>query len=201
MANYIKRLEDHVDLEVSIIRTTKINKVLKALLKLDSIPRDEEFKFKERSIKLLEKWNKLLGSEEKEVATADMKSASKGDNTPPAAEEGSKEEMPVTNGVHTKTDEDEEAKEIKEDVIPGPEPKVPHVSEAALNNSTALPINVAKAGDGDVEAEPDVEAAAPKLTKEEVHDKIAGVTTEPATEAAKAAEEPVDTSEGRGTNA
>lgn len=63
MHEYIKLLEKFGNLEVSIIRETKINKVLKAVLKLDVIPREAEFQFKKRSQVLLDKWNKLLASE------------------------------------------------------------------------------------------------------------------------------------------
>lgn len=63
MSDYISVLENFVDLEVSIIRTTKINKVLKAILKLDSVPREDEFGFKKRSQSLLDKWNKLLAGD------------------------------------------------------------------------------------------------------------------------------------------
>lgn len=60
MSEYVNKLEGYADLEVSIIRATKINKVLKAILKLEEIPKETEFKFKERSQSLLEKWNKIL---------------------------------------------------------------------------------------------------------------------------------------------
>jgi len=63
MAEFVTKLEGYADLEVSIIRATKINKVLKAILKLNSIPKEEEFQFKTRSQTLLDKWNKLLASE------------------------------------------------------------------------------------------------------------------------------------------
>jgi len=63
MAEFVTKLEGYADLEVSIIRATKINKVLKAILKLNSIPKEEEFQFKARSQTLLDKWNKLLASE------------------------------------------------------------------------------------------------------------------------------------------
>ncbi|KAH6604716.1 hypothetical protein Trco_006423 [Trichoderma cornu-damae] len=63
MSSFITILENFHDLEVSIIRGTKINKVLKAILKLDSIPREEDFNFKKRSQALLDKWNKLLASD------------------------------------------------------------------------------------------------------------------------------------------
>lgn len=64
MSEFVTKLEGYADLEVSIIRATKINKVLKAILKLTTIPREEEFNFKPRSTALLDKWNKLLASEQ-----------------------------------------------------------------------------------------------------------------------------------------
>ncbi|KAI9813092.1 MAG: hypothetical protein M1827_004312 [Pycnora praestabilis] len=63
MSDFVSKLETYADLEVSIIRSTKINKVLKAIIKLSSIPKDEEFNFKARSHELLAKWNKILASE------------------------------------------------------------------------------------------------------------------------------------------
>ncbi|KAL8413981.1 hypothetical protein RB594_005279 [Gaeumannomyces avenae] len=60
MSDYIEKLEVMPELEVSIIRATKINKVLKAILKLDNIPKEDEYKFKPRSKELLDKWTKLL---------------------------------------------------------------------------------------------------------------------------------------------
>lgn len=60
MAEYFTSLEAHEDLEHSIIRSTKIHKVLKAILKLSSIPKDEEYRFKQRSMDLLQKWQKIL---------------------------------------------------------------------------------------------------------------------------------------------
>lgn len=62
MNDYFNQLEEHLELEVSIIRATKINKVLKAILKLEEIPKDADYKFKDRSNTLLNNWNKLLSS-------------------------------------------------------------------------------------------------------------------------------------------
>lgn len=70
MSDYLTKLEGFPDLETSIIRFTKINKVLKAMLKLDNIPREEEFEFKHRSQTLLDKWNKLLVAEEATAAAS-----------------------------------------------------------------------------------------------------------------------------------
>lgn len=96
MSDFITKLEGYAELEVSIIRATKINKVLKALLKLDEIPKEDEYKFKSRSTLLLEKWNKIL---EGEV---------------PAKETDKKEEQ--TNGfVKSKSAEAEAAPEVAPD--------------------------------------------------------------------------------------
>ncbi|OWP00987.1 PWWP domain-containing protein [Marssonina coronariae] len=63
MGEFVSKLEGYVDLEVSIIRATKINKVLKAILKLTTLPNNDEFKIKTRSEGLLDEWNKLLASD------------------------------------------------------------------------------------------------------------------------------------------
>ncbi|KAI1132084.1 hypothetical protein F5Y10DRAFT_261563 [Nemania abortiva] len=63
VSDFLAKLETFPDLDVSIIRVTKINKVLKAILKLETIPKEEEFHFKPRSQKLLDKWNILLASD------------------------------------------------------------------------------------------------------------------------------------------
>ncbi|KAI3397615.1 hypothetical protein diail_10588 [Diaporthe ilicicola] len=70
LSDYLVKLEQLPDLETEIIRATKINKVLKAVLKLDSIPKEEEFNFKPRSQVLLEKWTKLLQAEEGPASAA-----------------------------------------------------------------------------------------------------------------------------------
>ena len=70
MSDFLAKLETFPDLEVSIIRATKINKVLKAILKLEAIPKEEEFKFKPRSHALLEKWNKTLSTNETSAPTS-----------------------------------------------------------------------------------------------------------------------------------
>ena len=97
MSEFISKLETYADLEVSIIRTTKINKVLKNIIKLSSIPKDEEFNFKKRSHELLAKWNKILVDD------------------PSAGAAGDKEEAATTNGVaKEEKNEDEEKEKEKE---------------------------------------------------------------------------------------
>lgn len=100
-ATYIKKLEAYGDkLEVSIIRNTKINKVLKGIVKLATIPKDEEYHFRERSVKLLGIWNQLLGAEPNDADKADK---------------DEKADAPTSNGVHKEVEE--EAKEsVQKDV-------------------------------------------------------------------------------------
>lgn len=95
MSEYVGKLEGYSDLEVSIIRATKINKVLKAILKLSTIPKEEEYNFKTRSQTLLDKWNKILAS----------------DTTTPAA--------PHTNGAAGEKTEADESKDSPAEVTNG----------------------------------------------------------------------------------
>lgn len=92
MSNFFSKLEAHSDLEVSIIRATKINKVLKMIVKLNTIPKDEEYHFRRRAIDILAKWKNLLES----------------DTTPAAAAEDQGKGKPTANGVH-KDDEGDES--------------------------------------------------------------------------------------------
>ncbi|KAI0164809.1 hypothetical protein GGR57DRAFT_212850 [Xylariaceae sp. FL1272] len=69
VSDFLAKLETFPALDVSIIRATKINKVLKAILKLETIPKEEEFQFKPRSQTLLDKWNILLASDAAPAAT------------------------------------------------------------------------------------------------------------------------------------
>lgn len=107
MSDYLTKLEGFPDLETEIIRTTKINKVLKAMLKLDQIPKEEEFEFKPRSQVLLEKWNKLL-------ATDEIPTSPNGVNGHKVEKTPAKEEVKSeTNGVK-KADTEEPKTEVKE---------------------------------------------------------------------------------------
>ncbi|KAM3089243.1 hypothetical protein ACMFMG_000848 [Clarireedia jacksonii] len=98
MSEYVNKLEGYADLEVSIIRATKINKVLKAILKLNVIPKEEDFQFKSRSQSLLDKWNKLLASEPAPPASAEA-TANGTSEEPKADNEESKAHIETENGA------------------------------------------------------------------------------------------------------
>lgn len=63
MSGYLQDLEAHDDLEAEIIKKTKVHKVLKAIMKLETIPREDDYKFKQRSNDLLAKWSIALAIE------------------------------------------------------------------------------------------------------------------------------------------
>ncbi|KAL4902551.1 hypothetical protein BDW74DRAFT_180656 [Aspergillus multicolor] len=90
MSGYFTKLEKLNDLEVSIIRETKIHKVLRMIIKLPNIPRDEEFDFRKRALDILSKWKNVLDS----------------DRATPAQD---KDEKPKANGVHKEKEGSAEA--------------------------------------------------------------------------------------------
>jgi hypothetical protein len=121
MSEFVTKLEGYADLEVSIIRATKINKVLKAILKLTTIPKEEEFKFKPRSQSLLDKWNKLLASEQEPsttvattngTATGVKADSEEAKPSPDEATNGTKE-----SSTEEKTEEKSVEKPLKEEAV------------------------------------------------------------------------------------
>lgn len=137
MSEFITKLEGYADLEVSIIRATKINKVLKAILKLNSIPKEEEYNFKTRSQTLLDKWNKLLAVDQDSPVTPAAPVATNGAKLE-VPSEGAPAQTEGTNGVkESSTDKGKEddtpaatAQESKEEE-PNPEAVVtPSADEA-----------------------------------------------------------------------
>jgi hypothetical protein len=73
MADFITKLESYQDLDPNIIRVTKIHKVLKGIMKLSSIPKEELYQFQFRSSNLLAKWSPML----KEAEAAEPSAAGK----------------------------------------------------------------------------------------------------------------------------
>ena len=147
MSDYLKQLEAHEDLEAEVIKKTKVHKVLKAIIKLNSIPKEEEHNFKQRSNDLLTKWSGALASADPEPA-----------GTTPAAE-------PVaelaTNGVkHEDEAKEEPAKE---------ETSVEAMQEMKIEDVPAEPTTDTKPADADgdvtmAEVEKETSKDAPVVT-------------------------------------
>ncbi|CAG8952612.1 hypothetical protein HYFRA_00009718 [Hymenoscyphus fraxineus] len=133
MSEFVTKLEGYSDLEVSIIRGTKINKVLKAILKLTTIPKEEEFKFKQRSQSLLDKWNKLLASDQgTPVASTNGASERKYGNGVKAAK------SEATNGVNDKADEPNAEEKVSAEASPATEAK-DETMEDAVEEPAKIP--------------------------------------------------------------
>ncbi|KAL8714867.1 MAG: hypothetical protein Q9220_001380 [cf. Caloplaca sp. 1 TL-2023] len=154
MSEFLSELETYPDLEGSIIRATKINKVLKAMLKIPSIPQDEVHNFKERSLRLLGKWNETLSN--------DPGAGGAGDKDDDAKAEAS---APMTNGVSKDTEAQAEKAEAGEAAAPEEETskalenKIGTTTEGEKEAEAGEPPKPTAPEEGD---EPDVENAPAK---------------------------------------
>ncbi|KAF2224943.1 hypothetical protein BDZ85DRAFT_294777 [Elsinoe ampelina] len=90
MDEFFRELEKQTNLEGSIIRNTKIHKVLKNILRLDNIPQDEKYDFKKRSSAMLDHWSDALNAPAESKSEA--KPATNGEKKldEPAKENGEK---------------------------------------------------------------------------------------------------------------
>jgi hypothetical protein len=114
MSDYLKQLELHDDLEAEVIKKTKVHKVLKAIIKLNSIPKEEEYSFKQRSGELLTKWGGALASDGEPAASASAEPATNG--VKHDEEKPTKGESPIA-----KAESPAETKEKKDDTSAEPE--------------------------------------------------------------------------------
>lgn len=121
MSDYLKQLEAHEDLEAEVIKKTKVHKVLKAIIKLNSIPKEEEHNFKQRSSDLLTKWGGALAADPEPVSAAPAESATNGATNGVKHEEEKPEPVKEESPVETKD-------EVKKDDTPA-EPAVAPKSE------------------------------------------------------------------------
>ena len=140
MSDFLSELEVFPDLEGSIIRATKIHKVLKAMIKLPSIPLDEDYKFKTRSIDLLAKWNDILSN--------DPHAGDKGDDA-------KLESLTTTNGTSKATKQQAQKAEAGEAIAPEDE------SKGTLENKIGTTV------EGEKEAEKDSASAVDKESEKD----------------------------------
>ncbi|KAF1832923.1 hypothetical protein BDW02DRAFT_580802 [Decorospora gaudefroyi] len=106
MADYLKQLEAYGDLEAEIIKKTKVHKVLRAIIKLEKIPMEEDFEFKRRSNDLLNKWNGALTTDPEPVSANGVKHED-GEKSESAKEEAA----PVDNTTEDAKKEEDTAAE------------------------------------------------------------------------------------------
>lgn len=79
MSEFFTQLESYADLEPQVIRVTKINKVLKGIVKLASIPKEDEYKFKKRSNDLLGHWNNAMDQNKGDTTEIEAETKTNGD--------------------------------------------------------------------------------------------------------------------------
>ena len=171
MSGFLSKLETYPDLEGSIIRATKIHKVLKAMIRLTSIPKDEEYQFKKRSHELLTKWNKIL--QDDPTPGGDKDDDAKDDIKPDAA---------TTNGTSKESEEDVAKVEVGEAAAPEEE------------SAQALEKKIGTSVEGEKEADKPA-ATVPEETTEEAK------TDGPNIDSATAAEYPPPTETSKVTEA
>ncbi|QDS72921.1 hypothetical protein FKW77_007990 [Venturia effusa] len=100
MHDNLGQLEQHPELETSIIKATKINKVLKGVLKLTDIPREDEFHFKSRCTALLNKWNAAMSADDAApVESAATNGVSHDENAKPESVVPSVEKAPTPAAI------------------------------------------------------------------------------------------------------
>lgn len=162
MSDFLSELETYPDLEGSIIRTTKIHKVLRQMLKLPTIPLDEEFHFKTRSVDLLAKWNETLSNDPNGGGVGD-----KDDEAKPEASATA----PPTNGEASKQVE-EQAENAEDGDAIAPEEENEEKLEKKIGTTT----------EGEREAEKPEEATAAEQEKTAEEEKTDGLAIESAPE-------------------
>lgn len=162
MADYLKQLEAHEDLEAEIIKKTKVHKVLKAIIKLDNIPREEEHRFKQRSAELLNKWNSALASADGESAEKTTPVATNGAKADDEKSESAKAETPA---VEKKEEAKEEPKEETTEETK-PEPTEEKKDEAPEEDAPKEEASVAPAVAEPADKDGDVSMADVEATKE-----------------------------------
>ncbi|KAF2723217.1 hypothetical protein K431DRAFT_283019 [Polychaeton citri CBS 116435] len=153
MAGYFTQLEEYEDLQPAIIRTTKIHKVLKGVIKLASIPKEDEYHFKDRSHVLLNEWNKRMEGEGDALRNATETKSAVSESVPAISDAPVNGENSITNGE--KKADDKEVARI-EDQVDEKEPETKEEEEADEatknidNNAAKLELaggKEAKAGD------------------------------------------------------
>lgn len=162
MSDFLSELETYPDLEGSIIRTTKIHKVLRQMLKLPSIPLDEEFHFKTRSVDLLAKWNETLANDPNGGGAGD-----KDDEPKPEASTAA----PATNGESSKEFE-EQAEKAEDGEAIAPEEETDEKLEKKIGTTV----------EGEAEAEKPAEVTATEQEKTAEEQKTDGPAVESAPE-------------------
>lgn len=133
MGEFFDTLEGFQNLEASTIRSTKMHKVLKAIIKLNFIPKDEVYQFKKRSADLLKTYNQVLNTESGTSTLLEL----------PSAELDKKAVETVPNGTTTETHTEDVTMKDTDAEEPAVTAAVPETSSTEKENSTPVSVDVA----------------------------------------------------------
>ena len=103
MSSFLKKLEGIENPPETVVRATRILRVLKEIKRLVKIPRDGEFHIKERATSLLEKWNATLVPMEQPDTTSTTQRQSANSSEPVVidlTEESASERSPESTSDH-----------------------------------------------------------------------------------------------------
>ena len=115
MSEHFQLLESLHDLEADIIRFTKVHKVLRAIIKLSSIPKEEDFHFKQRSNDLITAWKDSLSAAPTAEEAAAMQDPI-GDDANGGAQEPKDVKHDTVNGEEANSIEDVAMADVDADV-------------------------------------------------------------------------------------
>ncbi|KAL6704723.1 hypothetical protein ACN47E_007644 [Coniothyrium glycines] len=173
MSEYLTQLESIENLEAEIIKKTKVNKVLKAIIKLGAIPREEEFDFKGRSSILLGKWNNILAADGGETNGATT-SAEPTTNGVKHEEEEKKSEADKEDSSAEKTENDEQKDDTP--AAPATAASANEEGDVAMSEANKEVIEDAPVAQADAEASTEAATGADAKTVESDHAAAGSVT-------------------------
>lgn len=160
MSDYVQKLEMYDDLDATLVASTKINKVLKGVVKLASIPKEEEYHLRQRSHDLLQKWNHLFVAEP-ETPTA-ATSAAREDADINGTDPVEKDDDDQVNGKKTKDENDAAEVQIAKDEVKDEEMAEAKGDEVEPVTAAEEEVKPAEAADDDAVADEKVEKSTTK---------------------------------------
>ncbi|KAL1304017.1 hypothetical protein AAFC00_000458 [Neodothiora populina] len=165
MAELFSQLEAFDNIEPTILRKTKINKVLKGIVKLAFIPKEEEYHFKKRSNDLLAQWNTALDQSKAETPTdAPATDGEAKTNGEAAEKDEAAEAAPAEEPVETEQN-GHDARDEAADTVMTDAPKEDKPEEATAESAIEKPEE--KAEEKTEEKTEDQAEAAPAASAEE----------------------------------
>lgn len=138
-------VENYENMNIQYLSFSKIGKVMRHIhaLPLERVPRDEEFKFRDRAKALVDKWHEILNANKANGTASEGAKAATNGSSPSAKAADAPDVGATTNGKH---DSEEPAKA--------------EVTESAMEVDAVVP-EAAETGEAEAEGEPETIEDAP----------------------------------------